>query len=175
MVRADSRASTSQPEPSTLGKQELEDVHETVRLRSVPGACCTHCAVCYCCCIITCCQAALHLGAMLQAPCLVHLEFQVNNFAHRLHQHAHNGAHVKRLAASLMPKLPDSSSLDLVRCGKSSVGTHSDALQVTAVFHGTAYLITVRTQDRSTLFVDVELEADASRWRGQFTEQCAPP
>ena len=44
--------------------------------------------------------------------------------------------------------------------------------QVASQFHGSRYTVTVRARQQGSLCVDVELEADASRWRGEFTEKC---
>jgi hypothetical protein len=50
---------------------------------------------------------------------------------------------------------------------------NSSIVQVILDFHGSRYLVTVGTRRENTLCVEVELEADASRWRGEFTDKCA--
>jgi hypothetical protein len=46
-------------------------------------------------------------------------------------------------------------------------------MQVSSEFHGARYIISVLTRANETLQVDVELEEDASKWRGEFTAKCA--
>lgn len=53
-----------------------------------------------------------------------------------------------------------------------TAGTDSDA-SVLSVFHGSRYHVSVSSSSDEVLRVDVELEEDASRWRGEFTAKCA--
>lgn len=45
-------------------------------------------------------------------------------------------------------------------------------MQVSASFHGSKYVVSIRTVDHDTLRVEVEQMSNASVWKGTFTNQC---